>query len=515
MSTVTSGTVQYGTGNPSAVDKAAGNNQIRQEHFDRKAILELKDEMYFSKLSGYMGIPKNTGKEIVKHRWLPILDDENVSNPISTDIALGVDTDTGNIYGSSRGMGFIRSKYPTIEENTARGNAISVSRKEVRSGIANYGLMHEWTKDEYNFDSDPKLKMHTTREILRATNQINEDMLADELINGAGIVYSAGTDAMNVDSSVKYVNGGTYDAGDVVYTGTVDVDARYYKVLVDRHPSDETEEYVAAIDENSNDTNYGYIIDDAGLASIDAFSGINFTAVPSIEDLYRIAAELDHNKCPVDTKIIDGSLKTDTKTVQNARYMFISPDMKMAFMRIKKLNGVEDAFIPVEQYAAANTNKKYIQSINGEIGQVGPFRIVVHPKMVKYSDTNDNDVGTAVGAAKSIYINNNTKELTDDSGAATDDDYSYYCQNTDYISDGTNYAVYPCVVIGSDAYTHLGFEGMAGTAQKFKVKHKMPEELITRDNAFGKFGLTTVEWWSGVLIERPEWIAVYNCVARY
>jgi N4-gp56 family major capsid protein len=360
-----------------------------------------------------MAMPMHQGKEVVKHRYIAVLDDLNEVAASGID-AFGV-ASNGNLYGSSRGMGFINGKMPDLGETTARANKVSFSRKEVRGSIKNRGIFYEWTKDEMNFDSDPKLKQHITREAARAANQINEDVLAMELINGAGVVYYAGT----------------------------------------------------------------------GVTSV---ATVNQTAVPTIQDLIRMDTELDNNKCPRDTTVISGSNMSDTRTVQAARYMFISADMKMDFMSIKALNGTDDAFVPLEQYAKANSNGKYITAIHGEIGKVGPFRIVVHPKMVKYSTAADAAAGAAwvTGAGRDAFRN-----------------------------DGTKFEVYANLVIGSGSFTHIGFEFGSGTQGKFNVIHKTPEDLRTRENPYAKFGMSVLEWWNGVLIERPEWICNYVTASRY
>jgi len=402
------------TANPSVIDQAAGNAQVRQNYYNKKAIIDIKDEMILSQMSGTMAQPKHMGKEVVKHRYIPLLSDEN-NNPAQVGIdATGATYQNGNLYGSSRGTGFIEGKLPDLGENSGRVNKVSFSRKEVKSNITNRGFFFEWSKDEVNFDSDPMVQQHLTREAVRGANQINEDVLAIELINGAGINYFAG-------------NATT----------------------------------LGEIDENS---------------------------IPTIQDLYRIDTELDNNKCPRDTKVITGSRLIDTKTVPAARYMFISPDVKLDFMSMKALNGVDDAFIPVEQYQAASGDTKYIKTIHGEIGKVGPFRIVVHPKMVRMSDATD----AAVGAYWTSFATTDT-----------------------FRNDGTKFEVYPNLVVGSEAFTHIGFEYGAGTAQKFKVVTKTPEELRSKENPYAKTGMTVIEFWNGVLIERPEWIACYYTAARY
>lgn len=402
------------TGGESTIDNGAGNVQIRQEHYDKKAVIDIKDEMVLSQMSGTMAMPKHMGKEVVKHRYIPLLSDENNGGAGLGLDASGVAYANGNLYGSSRGAGFIAGKLPDLSENSEKVNKVSFSRKEVRGSIQNRGFYFDWSKDEMNFDSDPMLKQHITTEAVRGANQINEDVLAIELINAAGINYFAG--------------------------------------------------------------------DATSVATIDQ------TSVPTLKDLIRLDTELDNNKCPRDTKVITGSRMIDTKVVAGARYMFISPDSKMDFMSIKALNGTDDAFVPIEQYQGASGSAKHIKTIHGEIGKVGPFRLVVLPKMVRHSDAADNAAGAA-------WTTNAT--------------------NDDFRNDGTKFEAYPCLIVGSECFTHIGFEFGAGTKGKFKVTTKMPEELRTKENPYAKTGMTVVEFWNGVLVERPDWLAVYNIASKF
>ena len=48
----------YGNGSNSSIEKT-GNSQIRQDFFDKKAVIDIQDEMYLQKLSGTTNMPKN------------------------------------------------------------------------------------------------------------------------------------------------------------------------------------------------------------------------------------------------------------------------------------------------------------------------------------------------------------------------------------------------------------------------------------------------------------------------
>ncbi|MCF6330295.1 MAG: N4-gp56 family major capsid protein [Sulfurimonas sp.] len=478
----------YNNGANSSIDQAAGNPQIRQEHYNKNAIIEIKDEMYLSQMSGSISQPKNKGKEVVKHRYLPLLSDENsvANSGIDPD---GITLNNGNLYASSRSVGIIEGRLPDLTETSERANKVNFSRKEVRGSIKNRGFFFEFSKDEMNFDTDKMFKQHVTTEALRGASQINEDILGIELIDKAGVVFNAGS--------------------------------------------------------GQDRTLDGSNTDDSDLLTIDN------TSVPNIRDLIRLDIELDNNKCPRDTKVIVGSNYVDTKTIASARYMFISPDVKMDFMSIKALNGADDAFIPLNKYEGESGNKKYIKSIHGEIGAVGPFRIIVHPKMVigegegaligvetdsfvLETETDAMDTGetsltnvvvynvtqaAALTATTDYTVANGVVTIVDTAASAIGDTIhvSYDDDGTsgEYRSNGTNYNVYHNLVIGSEAFTHIGFEFGPGTAGKFDVTTMSPEELRDRKTPYAKVGMTVIEWWNGVLVDRPDWLAVYNTVSKY
>lgn len=394
------------TANPSAVDQAA-TGQIRQDYYDKQAVIDIKDEMLLAQMSGTTSMPKHFGKEIVKHRYIPLLDDENINSQ-------GIDKNgstiaDGNLYGSSRDVGTIASKLPDLSETGGRVNRVGFTRKEIRASITNRGYFYEWTKDSMNFDTDAQLMMHLTREAVRGAAQINEDILYMALINGAGVEFFAG--------------------------------------------------------------------EATSIATITGEQGAT-QSVPTYADLITLDIELDNNKCPKDTKVIVGSRLVDTKTVQGGRFMFISSDVKASFMAMTDLHG-NPAFIDVKHYADANSNGKYIKSIHGEIGSVGPFRLVIHPKAVLRE-----------GAGAAVTTNDGFRETS------------------------SNYDVYPCLVVGSESFTHIGFEYGAGTKGKFRTKTMTPDQAGGSHDPFFKTGFTSIEFWNGVMVERPEWLAVYNIGAK-
>lgn len=98
----------------------------------------------------------------------------------------------GNLYGSSKDIGVITSKFPLLSETGGRVNRFGFTRKTLEATIENYGLFEEYTEDSVQFDTDPELRKHAIRESTKAANELVEALLQIDLLNGAGIVMYGG-----------------------------------------------------------------------------------------------------------------------------------------------------------------------------------------------------------------------------------------------------------------------------------------------------------------------------------
>ena len=129
----------------------------------------------------------------------------NVQSDLAADITFTESTlskvNPGNLYGSSRDIGTIPSKLPTLSEDGGRVNRVGFSRVTLEGTINNFGFFDEYTQESLDFDTDAELMSHITRETTRAMNQMNEDMIQMDLINGAGVVYYGGTATKRADIS--------------------------------------------------------------------------------------------------------------------------------------------------------------------------------------------------------------------------------------------------------------------------------------------------------------------------
>lgn len=500
---------------PGTTESTIGT-QLVTEYYQKKALIEAKKEQYFSQLADTVSMPKNMGKTIKRYHYLPLLDDANINDQgidadgVSTvksvsipvtmsdgsipDIpayygtardnkvyftgegataadaadaailafntwaeadvaggglglslvgetedlkyvdAMNVDdglvyakgfrtghpdtttidalavAESGNLYGSSKDIGTISGKLPALSETGGRVNRVGFKRFELEGSLEKFGFFDEYTQESLDFDSDAELEMHINREMIYGANEMTEDALQIDLLNGAGVVRYAGTATSLADMS--------------------------------------------------------------GVAA-------TLTEV-TYDDLMKLSIDLDNNRCPKHTKIITGTRMVDTKVIPSARIMYIGSEM---IPTIEKMTDHFDnpAFIPLAHYAAAGSE------INGEIGTVGHFRIVVVPEMMHHQGANGGDLD--VGIAEGV-----------NSGYRTTDGY---------------YDAYPMLVIGSESFTTIGFQ-TSGKNVKFKIYHKKPGEgIANRDDPYGETGFMSIKWYYGFMMLRPERLAVVWSVARW
>ena len=225
-----------------------------------------------------------------------------------------------------------------------------------------------------------------------------------------------------------------------------------------------------------------------GDASSIATTGPNDDATLNSEvtydDFVQLGVALDDNRCPKDTKAITGSRNTDIVNIKAARYMFVGSKLIPTLMRMTDYHG-NKAFIPVEKYANGGSDTKYAanntNSLNGEIGAIAGFRIVVVPEMMEY-----------VGQGE---------DLTDDSDKS-------------YLNDGSKYNVYPMLVVGSGSFANIKFQSSGKSNDKFRIIVRKPGTYANPNDPFEKIGYSSIQFWQGTLILRSEWIAKVLTLAK-
>jgi N4-gp56 family major capsid protein len=377
--------------------------QFNTHYWDRRSLIDAAEQMFFSPLADVRSMPMHYGKELKVYYYVPLLDDRNV-NDQGLDAAGAVMAD-GNMYGSSKDVGTISSRMPTLTEEGGRVNRVGFTRLERSGTLQEHGFFTEFSEDMMTFDTDSDLYGHMSREMVAGANEITEDLLQIDLLSNAGTV---------------------------VYTGVATQDSEI-------------------TGEGANPSVVTYM------------------------DLKKLSIVLDDNRTPKNTKIIKGSTMNDTATINASRIMYIGSELQITVENLTDGLG-NPAFVPVRKYAAAST------IMNGEIGSVGDFRVIVVPNMMNWEGAG----AVATGA------------------------------NLGYSDDGSNYNIFPMLVVGDGSFATVGLQGSGkkGAKQKFKIIVKKPgKEMATVQDPYGKIGFSSITFYHGFIALRPERLAVVKTVA--
>lgn len=393
-------------GQKSTIDVGGNSDQMNTFYWLKKAIITARKEQYFMPLASVTSMPKHFGKTIKVYEYIPLLDDRNI-NDQGVD-ANGVTIADGNLYGSSRDIGTITSKLPTLTENGGRVNRVGFTRIQREGSLHKFGFFTEFTQESLDFDSDDGLKDHLSRELTNGAVQLTEAVLQKDLLAGAGVIVYAGAAVSPETITGEEVGGAP-------------------------------------------------------------------ASIVTYQNLMRLDAILTDNRTPKQTTVITGSRMIDTRVIPAGRVLFVGSEL------VPYLKGMKDlfenkAFIEIQHYADAGT------VLNGEIGSIDAFRVVQVPEMLHWAGAGD-EVGTNPG------------------------------YRTSTVGGVERYDVYPLLVVGEDSFTTIGFQ-TDGKSVKFSVMTKMPgRETADRNDPYGETGFSSIKWYYGILIKRPERIAVLKAVA--
>ena len=235
-------------------------------------------------------------------------------------------------------------------------------------------------------------------------------------------------------------------------------------------------EMLAGANEMTEDALQIDLINAAGIVKYAGNATSNATVgaddLVTYRDLMHLAIDLDNNRTPKHTTAITGTRMVDTRPIPACRVAYIGSELLPTFKAMKDLHN-NPAFIPVEKYAAGGA------TLNGEVGSVDNFRLVVVPEMMKWA-----------GA-----------------GADASADSANY-------ETGNKFDVFPILVVGNESFTTIGFQ-TDGKTVKFKITHKKPgDETADRTDPYGETGFMSIKWYYGFMALRPERIALIKTVAR-
>ena len=431
---------QHGSQGGASTKPSSFGDQIRVDYHHKKILLEAAHDQYFQPLADVTNMPKHFGKKIKFNHIMPMLDARNhndqgldatgaaldftkwtsikqdgtVKTNHATEAAASTEAgegghwfqNSGNLYGSSKDVGVITAKIPHLSESGGRVNRVGFTQKVIEGEITKLGLHMSFNQDALDFDTLDDLYGHFSREIMTGANQVVEDLLQVDLLNGVGIHYFGGA-----ATSKATVTG-----------------------------------------EGANPSLITY------------------------EDLQRMSIELDKARCPKQTTMIAGSRMTDTVVVRGCRLLYIGSDLIPQITKMLDPH-TNPAFVGVEHYAYAGDYKQGTGMLNGEIGKVGDFRIIVNPNMLAYEGT-----GAAV----------------------TEANLGYRAQG---MTGKERYNVFPMLCVGEKSFTTIGFQ-TDGKTHKFQIIAKMPGAAVADENdPFGETGFMSMKWWYGTVIQRPERLA--------
>ena len=198
-------------------------------------------------------------------------------------------------------------------------------------------------------------------------------------------------------------------------------------------------------------------------------------SIVNYKNFTRLDQILTDNRTPKQTTVITGSRLTDTKTLPSGRVMYTGSEL-MPLLRGLRDTFNQPAFIAVQHYADAAT------VLNGEEGAIGPFRLVQVPEMLHWA-----------GAGAKVTSNPGYRTTT--------------------VGGTEHYDVFPLLVVGNDSFSTIGFQ-TDGKTVKFDITTKMPgNETADRNDPYGETGFSSIKWYYGILVKRPERLGLIKTVA--
>lgn len=455
--------------------------QIVNEYYQKQALIEARKEQYFSQLANVTTMPKNMGKKIKLYHYIPMLDDQNLNDQ-------GIDAAGVTITGTQRYVTFPALTFAVANASKAAAAAAvndNIDNNGVAATIATAGA-------DGSGGAGLATITLTKRQIKYATVAKSDAVVA---LNagvtvqvGSGNLYGSSKDIGTISGKLPALSetGGRVNRvgfkrkeleGTFEKFGYFD---EYTKDSVDFDSDADlyqhiNREMINGANEITEDALQIDLLTSAGVlryaGSATSAATLNDTVV-SYGDLMRLSIDLDNNRTPKQTTVITGTRMVDTKTIPSGRVMYVGSELLPTLKAMKDLHN-NPAFISVEKYAAGTT------TLTGEVGAIDQFRIVVVPEMMKWAGAGADASGTST-----CYETNN------------------------------RYDVFPMLCVGEASFTTIGFQ-TDGKGVKFNILHKAPGEATAdRNDPYGETGFTSIKWWYGFLVLRPERIGLIKTAAK-
>ena len=468
-------------GAPSSI----GGDQLNPFYYKRAALVEAQRDQYFLPMANVDNQPKHMGKTMKCYHYLPLLSDGNINSE-------GIDTEAVILLNEEMLKTTI---VITDSATTSTGNGY-VSYYAVGEGVDTAAALADAKASAVSIFKDLGVFVTSYDATVTALLARPEPwtVVVNNEVPSTGNLYGSSKDAGAIVSKLPAIgeNGGRYNR--VSFTrvdieGSMDNFGIFSEYTQDSVQFDSDEEIESRVHREltigaSDVTEAALQIDITNSAGIVRFGGVatqtseitgeaTDTSLITYDDLVRMSIDLDNNRCPKKTTMITGTLYTDTKTIDAARPLYIGSELISVFRNMMDVHD-DKVFVPVQQYAAGGN------TMRGEIGAVDQFRIVVVPEMQHWA-----------GEGATVTTNDGYHETNG------------------------KYDVFPMLCIGEDSFSTIGFQ-TDGKTIKFDIKHVKPgSELSYAQDPYGKKGFTSIQWWYGFLLKRPERIALAKTVAPY
>ena len=405
--------------------------QARTDYYFKKALISVRDKQYFMPLADVRAMPKHMGKKIKQDVYVPLLD---VLNTGDQGLDAAGTALTAGTWSAWNAAGVLQN---TNYANRAAARTAAGVDGEV--GLNDQNLYGS-SKDTGTITS----KIPTLRENGGRVNRVGftRTQIEGELLK-RGFFTEYTQESMDFDSDSELLMHITEEA------------------LVGANELTEAELQADLI---TNATANGTAYYCSASPAVTTGSKLAVDEVVVYRDLMNLSIALDDNKTPKQTKIIAGSRMIDTKTINGGRIMYVGSELIPVLRAMTDLHS-QPAFVSVEKYSDAGN------IMNGEIGTIDQFRIVVVPEM----------------------------QFTENGGASA----------ADTAGTGDNGAdIYPMLVVGDGAFTTIGFQ-TDGKSVKFTVNHKKPgKEIASLDDPYGEVGFYSIKWYYGFMALRPERLGI-------
>jgi len=400
------------------------------------AIEKTKNKLIFSKLGGRRSQPKHAGDKMVKRVKVPVLHPENhLDNGINANAAVFM-KNRWYAYDDKNVMIGNPDGYPTQSDADDVDGAVAANTKS-SAGTCYYG----------NADFN--------------TIKANIPVLGEE---------GGNVNAVNVSS--KYIYGRVYKRGikSTWYKDAIDKDSRkgllaetaqgLMEAVKDLR---EAEIQNMLLEHASNNVVLPSTASSASISSLTTDNVLDYATIRSWE------LKLKKLQVPYVTKMVFGSTKVDTKTIDGGWVVYIGQEATNTVRDMVDSNG-KSVFDPAHMYGG---NVKLVDE--NEIGRVGKFRFV------------------------EVFNMQSQKGA----GADHDDDLPAGYETDD------KYDVFPALLVGQDSFDILDY-----SANTMQLRTAMPKVIPNLDD-YGEVGTMSIKYWIGCLILRSERLSVAKFCIQY